>query len=144
MHMRGSLVTIEICPFRGAIHIHLPGVGNVSNRIEIWNRIEIYHKFLEHSKHSKPLICFKTCYLNVFHMITDAKIYCVFFSFEFYLVQLRRTFVFLWSWIRRDTTTKMACCRNCFCFQCCSREGETRTPEELVRIIDIKSTMSCF
>lgn len=28
--------------------------------------------------------------------------------------------------------TKMACCGNCFCCQCCCREGETRTPEELV------------
>ncbi|XP_054464846.1 H(+)/Cl(-) exchange transporter 6 [Anoplopoma fimbria] len=25
----------------------------------------------------------------------------------------------------------MACCGNCFCCQCCCREGETRTPEEL-------------
>lgn len=34
--------------------------------------------------------------------------------------------------MQHDTTTKMACCGNSFCCQCCCREGETRTPEELV------------
>uniref|UniRef100_A0A3Q1GHB2 Chloride channel protein n=1 Tax=Acanthochromis polyacanthus TaxID=80966 RepID=A0A3Q1GHB2_9TELE len=28
---------------------------------------------------------------------------------------------------------KMACCGNCFCCQCCCRERETRTPEELLQ-----------
>uniref|UniRef100_A0A7N8X1N1 Chloride channel protein n=1 Tax=Mastacembelus armatus TaxID=205130 RepID=A0A7N8X1N1_9TELE len=37
-----------------------------------------------------------------------------------------------------DTPTKMACCGNCFCFQCCCREGETRTPEELTILGEIR------
>ncbi|KAM4737439.1 H(+)/Cl(-) exchange transporter 6 isoform 3-T3 [Anableps anableps] len=32
----------------------------------------------------------------------------------------------------------MACCRNCFCCQCCCREGETRTPEELTILGEIR------
>lgn len=36
-------------------------------------------------------------------------------------------------WTQHGTTVKMACCRDCFCCQCCCREGETRTPEELVK-----------
>uniref|UniRef100_A0A3Q3M3B4 Chloride channel protein n=1 Tax=Mastacembelus armatus TaxID=205130 RepID=A0A3Q3M3B4_9TELE len=32
----------------------------------------------------------------------------------------------------------MACCGNCFCFQCCCREGETRTPEELTILGEIR------
>ncbi|XP_041860088.1 chloride transport protein 6 isoform X1 [Melanotaenia boesemani] len=32
----------------------------------------------------------------------------------------------------------MACCRNCFCCQCCCREGETRTPEELTILGEIQ------
>uniref|UniRef100_A0A4W6CS89 Chloride channel protein n=1 Tax=Lates calcarifer TaxID=8187 RepID=A0A4W6CS89_LATCA len=35
-------------------------------------------------------------------------------------------------------TTKMACCGNCFCCQCCCREGETRTPEELTILGEIR------
>ncbi|XP_031735034.1 chloride transport protein 6-like isoform X2 [Anarrhichthys ocellatus] len=31
----------------------------------------------------------------------------------------------------------MACCGNCFCCQCCCREGETRTPEELTILGEI-------
>uniref|UniRef100_A0A3Q2UL36 Uncharacterized protein n=1 Tax=Fundulus heteroclitus TaxID=8078 RepID=A0A3Q2UL36_FUNHE len=31
----------------------------------------------------------------------------------------------------------MACCRGCFCCQCCCREGETRTPEELTILGEI-------
>uniref|UniRef100_A0A4W6CT10 Chloride channel protein n=1 Tax=Lates calcarifer TaxID=8187 RepID=A0A4W6CT10_LATCA len=34
--------------------------------------------------------------------------------------------------------TKMACCGNCFCCQCCCREGETRTPEELTILGEIR------
>uniref|UniRef100_A0A3Q3FIJ0 Chloride channel protein n=1 Tax=Labrus bergylta TaxID=56723 RepID=A0A3Q3FIJ0_9LABR len=33
---------------------------------------------------------------------------------------------------------KMACCGNCFCCQCCCREGETRTPEELTILGEIR------
>ncbi|XP_034393535.1 chloride transport protein 6 isoform X2 [Cyclopterus lumpus] len=32
----------------------------------------------------------------------------------------------------------MACCGNCFCCQCCCREGETRTPEELSILGEIR------
>uniref|UniRef100_A0A8D0AM74 Chloride channel protein n=1 Tax=Sander lucioperca TaxID=283035 RepID=A0A8D0AM74_SANLU len=32
----------------------------------------------------------------------------------------------------------MACCGNCFCCQCCCREGETRTPEELAILGEIQ------
>nr|XP_033485740.1 chloride transport protein 6 isoform X1 [Epinephelus lanceolatus] len=32
----------------------------------------------------------------------------------------------------------MACCGNCFCCQCCCREGETRTPEELTILGEIR------
>ncbi|XP_037540369.1 chloride transport protein 6 isoform X2 [Nematolebias whitei] len=32
----------------------------------------------------------------------------------------------------------MACCRNCFCCQCCCRRGETRTPEELTILGEIR------
>ncbi|XP_027866113.1 chloride transport protein 6 [Xiphophorus couchianus] len=32
----------------------------------------------------------------------------------------------------------MACCRSCFCCQCCCREGETRTPEELTILGEIR------
>ncbi|KAK5604613.1 Chloride transport protein 6 [Crenichthys baileyi] len=32
----------------------------------------------------------------------------------------------------------MACCRGCFCCQCCCREGETRTPEELTILGEIR------
>ncbi|KAG7224336.1 hypothetical protein INR49_004643 [Caranx melampygus] len=40
--------------------------------------------------------------------------------------------------MQHDTTTKMACCGNCFCCQCCCREGETRTPEELTILGEIQ------
>uniref|UniRef100_A0A3B4XYJ0 Chloride channel protein n=1 Tax=Seriola lalandi dorsalis TaxID=1841481 RepID=A0A3B4XYJ0_SERLL len=33
---------------------------------------------------------------------------------------------------------KMACCGNCFCCQCCCREGETRTPEELTILGELR------
>uniref|UniRef100_M4A3G0 Chloride channel protein n=1 Tax=Xiphophorus maculatus TaxID=8083 RepID=M4A3G0_XIPMA len=36
----------------------------------------------------------------------------------------------------------MACCRSCFCCQCCCREGETRTPEELVRTAGVQTVKS--
>ncbi|KAM9351416.1 H(+)/Cl(-) exchange transporter 6 isoform 2-T2 [Symphorus nematophorus] len=32
----------------------------------------------------------------------------------------------------------MACCGHCFCCQCCCREGETRTPEELTILGEIR------
>ncbi|XP_014877439.1 chloride transport protein 6 isoform X1 [Poecilia latipinna] len=32
----------------------------------------------------------------------------------------------------------MACCRSCFCCQCCCREGETRTPEELTILGELR------
>ncbi|XP_051281975.1 H(+)/Cl(-) exchange transporter 6 isoform X1 [Dicentrarchus labrax] len=32
----------------------------------------------------------------------------------------------------------MACCGNCFCCQCCCREGDTRTPEELTILGEIR------
>lgn len=32
----------------------------------------------------------------------------------------------------------MACCGDCFCCRCCSREGETRTPEELTILGEIR------
>ncbi|XP_029975273.1 chloride transport protein 6 isoform X1 [Salarias fasciatus] len=32
----------------------------------------------------------------------------------------------------------MACCGNCFCCQCCCREGESRTPEELTILGEIR------
>ncbi|XP_056241465.1 H(+)/Cl(-) exchange transporter 6 [Seriola aureovittata] len=32
----------------------------------------------------------------------------------------------------------MACCGNCFCCQCCCREGETRTPEELTILGELR------
>ncbi|XP_047427612.1 H(+)/Cl(-) exchange transporter 6 [Mugil cephalus] len=40
--------------------------------------------------------------------------------------------------MRREGKTKMACCGNCFCCQSCCREGETRTPEELTILGEIR------
>lgn len=54
-------------------------------------------------------------------------------SFFFQTWNMYRWF-YHWPQTQHDTTTKMACCGNCFCCQCCCREGETRTPEELVKI----------
>ncbi|XP_008316728.1 chloride transport protein 6 isoform X1 [Cynoglossus semilaevis] len=40
--------------------------------------------------------------------------------------------------MQRDTTTKMACCGSCMCCRCCCRDGETRTPEELAILGEIR------